>query len=154
MTFKNTNMEVYDREIWHERAKIMEAFASGKEIECRTLSPSSKRWLPISQPSFNFNKYEYRLKPEYRPYLDLKEFCEAVAEKGNYIEVQHIFDNADEWRLHKITAVYDYEISLQGDTLTFSDLLKGIRDKKFRWPGGSPCGTPITDNTKCDANPT
>lgn len=52
---------------------IIQAFAEGKKIEFRELG--YKYWKELTNPAFNLNIYEYRIKPEpkYRPFKDAEE---------------------------------------------------------------------------------
>lgn len=144
-------MTDYNREIWHERAQIIEAFASGKDIEYT--NKDLKTWYPTTEPCFDFNKYEYRVRPEYRPYANLQEFCEAVAEKGSCIEVTD--DCLGTCRLLRIANVNDFGITLQGEykNIKFSDLHSGFHRSTFRWLDGTPCGK-LTNPQSNDNDPT
>lgn len=45
-----------------ERIKVMQAYLDGKTIEFLFGSD----WLEVSEPSWEFGKYQYRIKPEPR----------------------------------------------------------------------------------------
>ena len=59
-----------------EAAKVMEAYANGKEIQCNDNYLGNGEWVTTDGPSFNWEKYAYRIKPEpkYRPFKT-KEEC-------------------------------------------------------------------------------
>ena len=64
-------------------AKVMLAFAQGKEIQARILGVQDENaWKDESSPSFEFNLYEYRVKEntdsEYRPFENFKECWEEM----------------------------------------------------------------------------
>ena len=44
---------------------VVTAFANGKEIECRRQN-KSEMWFPVLDPEWNFEVYEYRVKPKPR----------------------------------------------------------------------------------------
>lgn len=65
------------REEARKAAEVMLAYADGKKMEYN--SRGSDKWEEIEDfalPNFNWNNYEYRIKPEptYRPFKD-KEEC-------------------------------------------------------------------------------
>ena len=47
----------------HEQIAIMQAFADGKEIDCR-LKHANTEWTPIKNPNWNWVGCDYRIKPE------------------------------------------------------------------------------------------
>ena len=53
-----------------EAAKVMEAYANGKKIQCNDNHLGNGEWVTTDNPSFNWDKYAYRIKPEpkYRPF--------------------------------------------------------------------------------------
>ena len=58
-----------------EAAKVMEAYASGKKIQCNDNHLGNGEWVTTDNPSFNWDKYAYRVKPEptYRPFKTQEE---------------------------------------------------------------------------------
>ena len=59
-----------------EAAKVMEAYANGKKIQCNDNHLGNGEWVTTDNPSFNWDKYAYRIKPEpkYRPF-ETQEEC-------------------------------------------------------------------------------
>ena len=59
-----------------EAAKVMEAYANGKKIQCNDNRLGNGEWVTTDNPSFNWDKYAYRIKPQqkYRPFKT-KEEC-------------------------------------------------------------------------------
>lgn len=58
-------------------AEILDAFANGKELEwCNNMGV----WLPVVNPTFNFNDNKYRIKEEqkYRPFKNKEECLEEM----------------------------------------------------------------------------
>ena len=58
-----------------EAAKVMEAYANGKKIQCNDNRLGNGEWVTTDNPSFNWDKYAYRIKPEsrYRPFKSQEE---------------------------------------------------------------------------------
>ena len=58
-----------------EAAKVMEAYANGKKIQCNDNHLGNGEWVTTDNPSFNWDKYAYRIKPEpnYRPFKTQEE---------------------------------------------------------------------------------
>ena len=56
-------------------AKVMEAYANGKKIQCNYNCQDNEGWVDTDNPSFNWDKYAYRIKPEpkYRPFKTQEE---------------------------------------------------------------------------------
>ena len=63
------------REELKEAAKVMEAYANGKKIQCNYNCQDNEGWVDTDNPSFNWDKYVYRIKPEpkYRPFKTQEE---------------------------------------------------------------------------------
>ena len=63
------------REELKEAAKVMEAYANGKKIQCNYNCQDNGGWVDTDNPSFNWDKYAYRIKPEpkYRPLKNQEE---------------------------------------------------------------------------------
>ena len=58
-----------------EAAKVMEAYANGKKIQCNDNHLGNGEWVTTDNPSFNWDKYAYRIKPQpkYRPFKSQEE---------------------------------------------------------------------------------
>ena len=58
-----------------EAAKVMEAYANGKKIQCNDNRLGNGEWVTTDNPSFNWDKYAYRIKPnpKYRPFKTQEE---------------------------------------------------------------------------------
>ena len=63
------------REELKEAAKVMEAYANGKKIQCNYNCQDNEGWVDTDNPSFNWDKYAYSIKPEpkYRPFKTQEE---------------------------------------------------------------------------------
>ena len=63
------------REELKEAAKVMEAYANGKKIQCNYNCQDNEGWVDTDNPSFNWDKYVYRIKsePKYRPFKNQEE---------------------------------------------------------------------------------
>lgn len=60
------------REEIKDAAKVMEAYANGKKIQ---FLDEYNKWIDVTNPSFNWSIYTYRIKPEpkYRPFKNQEE---------------------------------------------------------------------------------
>ena len=60
------------REEIKDAAKVMEAYANGKKIQ---FLDEYNKWIDVTNPSFNWSIYNYRIKPEpkYRPFKNQEE---------------------------------------------------------------------------------
>ena len=58
-----------------DATKVMEAYANGEEVQCNDNHLSNGEWITTANPSFNWDKYAYRIKPEikYRPFKTQEE---------------------------------------------------------------------------------
>ena len=58
-----------------DAAKVMEAYANGKKIQCNDNRLGNGEWVTTDNPSFNWDKYAYRIKPEskFRPFKTQEE---------------------------------------------------------------------------------
>ena len=63
-----------------EAAKVMEAYANGKKIQCNDNHLCNGEWVTTDNPSFNWDKYAYRIKsqPKYRPFKSQEECREEM----------------------------------------------------------------------------
>lgn len=69
-----------------EAAKVMLAWAEGKDVECRIKGCSS--WVPFeNEDEFDFIHCYYRIKPEtkYRPFKSADEVMDAIDKHGDWV---------------------------------------------------------------------
>ena len=113
-----------------EAAKIMEAYANGKKIQCNDNHLGNGEWVTTDNPSFNWDKYAYRIKPEpkYRHFKTQEECWNEmlkhqpfgwIKDDYKYIHITSVFkdkiectpDEDDDSNLHaciiKFTSVYN-----------------------------------------------
>ena len=87
--------------------KVMKAFANGKEIECKELA-SSTGWRYCSNPGFNWQYYNYRIKPEpkYRPFKTAEECWNemlkhepfgflSITDEHDYFSICRVFEEEE-----------------------------------------------------------
>jgi hypothetical protein len=65
-------MQPYSREYWKSLLPVIQAFVDGKEVECKSNTPT---WFDTSRPIFSVD-LSYRIKPE-EPFR-LNTFAEAA----------------------------------------------------------------------------
>lgn len=56
-----------------ERIKVLQAFVDGKAIEERRISFDHTEWVDNNNPEWRWDKFDYRIKPEYRPFANAEE---------------------------------------------------------------------------------
>ena len=69
-----------------EAAKVMEAYANGKKIQCNDNHLGNGEWVTTDNPSFNWDKYAYRIKPQpkYRPFKSQEECREEMHKHSDF----------------------------------------------------------------------
>ena len=116
------------REEIKEAAKVMEAYANGKKIQCNDNHLGNGEWVTTDNPSFNWDKYEYRIKPEskYRPFKSQEECWEEMHKHpdfgwvlcdGVYLHLLDVYCNAT--HTNEQHDGIDYDDALE--ELTFTD---------------------------------
>ena len=91
-----------------EAAKVMEAYANGKKIQCNDNHLGNGEWVTTDNPSFNWDKYAYRIKPksQYRPFKTQEECWNEMLkhqpfgwlksiEKQGKVHIGRVFDTPD-----------------------------------------------------------
>ena len=91
-----------------EAAKVMEAYANGKTIQCNDNRLGNGEWVTTDNPSFNWDKYAYRIKPQpkYRPFKSQEECWSEMQEHTNFGWLRR----NDTGACAHISAVFPYEI--------------------------------------------
>ena len=108
-----------DRNQAKEFYPILQAFAEGKEIECRTkpgtISTSiPNEWTEIKEIAF-WNGIEYRIKPEqkYRPFKDAEECWQEMLKHQPFGWIK---GKEDEYHTFITTVDNNDEMSLSGNS--------------------------------------
>ena len=140
-----------DRNQAKEFYPILQAFAEGMVIECRT-KPSAiedenvpNEWAEINVIEFNGNK-EYRIKPnlepesEYRPFRDAEE-CWQEMEKHKYFGWIKCKDTSVPSKFMIINSVRNEEVSItSGIDFTYSELIEW-----YTFIDGTPFGVKLEE---------
>ena len=86
-----------------EAAKVMEAYANGKKIQCNYNCQDNEGWVDTDNPSFNWDKYAYRIKPEpkYRPFKTQEECWNEMLKHQPFGWIR----NNDTQRLYNIRSI-------------------------------------------------
>ena len=111
-----------------EMIAVMTACKEGKTIQCA--NAGNDDWEDWSHPSWNWNRFDYRVKPEpkIRPYANAKEFIAAAKEHGPY--VYHI----GQYSIVRI--VDDNGANIDNAHMPYTHLLS----LNYRWQDGHKCG--------------
>ena len=118
-----------------EAAKVMEAYANGKKIQCNDNHLGNGEWVTTDNPSFNWDKYAYRIKPEpkYRPFNTQKECWQEMHKHpdfgwikgkvtGEYKQVIRVFGCKTELIFNiSYNSPADYSPEMMFDSYTFTD---------------------------------
>ena len=117
---------------------ILQAFAEGRVIECRT-KPSSVKgtdvpndWTEMKEIEF-WNNIEYRVKPEtkYRPFMDAKECWQEMQKHQPFGWIKSTLFK-DLALVERVTTLY---IEINRDIIDYKDALK-----KFTFVDDTPFG--------------
>ena len=124
------------REELKEAAKVMEAYANGKKIQCNYNIQDNEGWVDTDNPSFNWDKYVYRIKPEpeYRPFKSQEECWSEMLKHQPFGWVFEAITN----HYKNIATVRDYDLILCGSAGFSTDFNIMFRDLKFA--DGTPFG--------------
>ena len=123
------------REELKEAAKVMEAYANGKKIQCNYNCQDNEGWVDTDNPSFNWDKYVYRIKPEpkYRPFKSQEECWNEMLKhqpfgwlksigKQEKVHIGRVFDAPDYVLITlSINEGLNYSSSYLFDNYTFDD---------------------------------
>ena len=94
-----------------EAAKVMEAYANGKKIQCNDNHLGNGEWVTTDNPSFNWDKYAYRIKPEskFRPFKSQEECWNEMLKHQPFGWVK------DEYKYVHIVCVHKNKIEFSPD---------------------------------------
>lgn len=120
------------REEARKKAKIMLAYANGKEIEF--YNDEYKIWAPINDPSFDdcVDCYRVKKEPKYRPFNNAKECFEEMRKHGPF-----------GWVRSKDSGKYFHPICYSNTEVKMELSYKNTYDvmiKSFTFLDGSPFG--------------
>ena len=118
-----------------EAAKVMEAYANGKKIQCNDNHLGNGEWVTTDNPSFNWDKYAYRIKPEpkYRPFKTQEECWQEMHKHpdfgwikgkvtGEYKQVIRVFGCKTELIFNiSYNSPADYSPEMMFSSYTFTD---------------------------------
>ena len=118
-----------------EAAKVMEAYANGKKIQCNDNHLGNGEWVTTDNPSFNWDKYAYRIKPQpkYRPFKSQEECWNEMHKHpdfgwikgkvtGEYKQVIRVFGCKTELIFNiSYNSPADYSPEMMFDSYTFTD---------------------------------
>lgn len=114
-----------------EKMEVMKAYIEGKPVQCKAVKYDICIWMDDTNPSWDWNNYVYRVKPEhkettYRPYKNMEEMFEHLDGRlldTNCGAIQHrIFPGV--WLKEKR---YDVEHCISSISYCNSDILLGSK---------------------------
>lgn len=110
---------------------VVTAHKEGKTIE--VTSKSKLNWEITEYPCWNFDYWDYRVKPEphYRPFENAEEVMEAIKEKGDWVRWKI---NGD-WSLR----ILGYS-SKRVDFTNYDNLEMSVAFEEYTFADGTPFG--------------
>ena len=116
-----------------EAAKVMEAYANGKKIQCNYNCQDNEGWVDTDNPSFNWDKYAYRIKPEpkYRPFKTQEECWQEMLKHKPFGWVKEISSEM----LYLINGISNMSIVIMEDINSFKEAMN-----IYEFKDGTPFG--------------
>ena len=116
-----------------EAAKVMEAYANGKKIQCNDNHLGNGEWVTTDNPSFNWDKYAYRIKPEskYRHFKNQEECWSEMMKHQPFGWVKEISSEM----LYLINGISDMSIVIMEDISSFEEAMN-----IYEFKDGAPFG--------------
>ena len=121
------------REELKEAAKIMEAYANGKKIQCNDNHLGNGEWVTTDNPSFNWDKYAYRIKPESK-YRHFKNQEECWNEMLKHQPFGWVKEKSSEM-LYQINGISNMSIVIMEDINSFKEAMN-----IYEFKDGTPFG--------------
>lgn len=102
-----------------EKIEVMKACIEGKQIQCKAVSYGYDIWLDDSNPLWDWNHCEYRVKPEltYRPYKNLEEFKQDIVRKYGGSSFENILETRNIWLKSKCKEFIGQIVKLTTDNV-------------------------------------
>ena len=117
-----------------ECIKVMQAYTNGEIIEEKRLSFDSTEWVESIDPSWQWYKFDYRIKPrpKYRPFKNAEECWKEMLKHQPFGWVKN-----NEGNIFNIIAMINrnYTIKLNECYSKYSELFKD-----FKFTDGTPFG--------------
>ena len=116
-----------------EAAKVMEAYANGKKIQCNDNHLGNGEWVTTDNPSFNWDKYAYRIKPEskYRHFKSQEECWNEMLKHHPFGWVKEISSEM----LYLINGISNESIVIMEDINSFKEAMN-----IYEFKDGTPFG--------------
>lgn len=130
-----------------EQIEVMQAYADGKKVQCKSKHIDDDMWVDSSNPSWNFACLDYRIKhePKYRPYNDTAEMITDWMERFGTYDTKVVMPpiwvkDRNDYKYH-ITEYFDGSVGLfSRDETLLIELFKN-----YTYLDGSPCGKEVTE---------
>lgn len=114
-----------------DKINVMQAFIEGKEIEYRHICLNN--WADNKSPLWQWGRYEYRVKPYYRPFETIDEVFEAMKLHGGILCYDKSTKNPH------CLSINTRQVFVNGYAVPFDELLE-----KYLFKDEIPCGVEIT----------
>lgn len=122
-----------------EILNILNAYKEGKTIQYSEMIPNApKEWMDLNTPPFwNFEDYEYRIKPKetVEPYQNIQEFLDAMKKHGPMVFFSKTVSNMP------LTCIEYSEGRILVEFQTPAYTSMKLEDLvKYKWQDKTPCG--------------
>ena len=128
-------MAIMNRQQVKELLPIIQAFAEGKEIECRV----EDKWYKLLEICNETNPQDYRIKPEYRPFKDAEECFEEMKKHQPFGWIK---DKLHQY-FNMISICINAATAFQYDEVEYYDYQKLINEYTFA--DGTPFGVKVME---------
>lgn len=112
-----------------ERIAVMQAYINGGAIEERRISFDHAEWVDNSSPTWQWDKFDYRVKPEpkYRPFKDADECWQEMLKHEPFGWVVIIENN--------LSIKYNIQALVQDGVKSTAVLTDDVMSEKFPFEG-------------------
>lgn len=126
-----------------EKISVMTAYSNGKTVQCKAKFLIDDNWDDASNPEWNWDDFEYRIKPEatYRPYKDTDEMIADFDERFS-LKCSKKYPISLIWVMGKgnkekslITGFGEGYVRIGGVAFALGDIFK-----RCTYLDGTPCG--------------
>ena len=94
-----------------EMIKVMQHYENGGEIEIRLKNNNRDNWRPTNNPSWNWNIYDYRIKPE-KQKVTIEKWLIKDVNNGEYFIMESSEIETYYKHYEQIKLIESYEVEL------------------------------------------
>ena len=123
-----------------EMIEVMQAYDRGEKIVVHYLYDHKDYWIPCDTPIWDWNKFDYRVKPKksYVPFHTPEEFLTAYRKHGEFIENKETGEKMNAYVDKNGIVILSTALNC---TYTFESL--GTLFGCYKFSDGTPCGKEV-----------